>query len=52
MKTVDEALALIAQHTPGTKVIAMPVNESIVGHVLAEDVVAVRDDALDALGLG
>ncbi|USW56976.1 Putative molybdopterin biosynthesis protein MoeA [Septoria linicola] len=40
MLPVNEALAQIAKHTPSPKVVQSPVNESIVGSVLAADVVA------------
>ncbi|EME78687.1 uncharacterized protein MYCFIDRAFT_190889 [Pseudocercospora fijiensis CIRAD86] len=40
MLSVDDALAQIAEHTPAPKSIEAPVTESIVGAVLAKDVVA------------
>lgn len=40
MLPVEEALALIEQHTPGAEVITAPVDQSIVNSVLAEDVKA------------
>ncbi|KFA49499.1 hypothetical protein S40293_02810 [Stachybotrys chartarum IBT 40293] len=40
MKTVDDALALIADHTPSPEIVEMTVNEGIVGSVLAQDVKA------------
>ncbi|KAH9810482.1 MoeA C-terminal region (domain IV) [Teratosphaeria destructans] len=40
MLSVDDALEQIAQHTPESKVMIAPVNEGIVGSVLAEDVAA------------
>ncbi|GIZ41150.1 hypothetical protein CKM354_000446500 [Cercospora kikuchii] len=40
MLPVPEALTQIAANTPGPKVIKAPVNESLIGSVLAEDVVA------------
>lgn len=40
MLAVEDALKLIADHTPDAKVITAPVNESLVGSVLAEDVTA------------
>ncbi len=40
MLTVDQALKLIADNTPTPKVIQMPLNTGVVGHVLAEDVKA------------
>ena len=40
MLSVEDALKLIAENTPEPKVIKAAVNESIVGHVLAEDVKA------------
>ena len=42
MVSVDEALDLIAKHTPEAIIIKTPVNGSIVGSVLAEDVRAVE----------
>ncbi|KXS99726.1 hypothetical protein AC578_10414 [Pseudocercospora eumusae] len=42
MLSVDDALAQIAEHTPAPKSIEAPVTESIVGAVLAKDVVAVE----------
>ncbi|KAH7189279.1 uncharacterized protein B0J16DRAFT_111624 [Fusarium flagelliforme] len=38
MLPVDEALALIEQHTPGPEVVTVPVDQTIVNSVLAEDV--------------
>nr|OQO16591.1 hypothetical protein B0A51_15956 [Rachicladosporium sp. CCFEE 5018] len=40
MLAVDEALSLIAQHTPAAEVIDIPVDQTLVGCVLAEDVTA------------
>ncbi|OQO05691.1 hypothetical protein B0A48_09784 [Cryoendolithus antarcticus] len=40
MLAVDEALSLIAQHTPVAEVIDVPVDQNLVGCVLAEDVTA------------
>ena len=40
MLSVEEALSLIADHTPEPVAVKAPVNESIVGNVLAEDVKA------------
>lgn len=40
MLSVDEALALISEHTPTPTVIHQPVNEDLVGYVLAADVKA------------
>ncbi|THZ72347.1 hypothetical protein D6C85_04748 [Aureobasidium pullulans] len=40
MLTVKDALQKIAEHTPSPTIIKLPVNESLVGHVLAEDVTA------------
>ncbi|KAJ9476168.1 Molybdopterin molybdenumtransferase [Pseudozyma hubeiensis] len=41
---LDEALSLIAKHTPSpTKVETLPLNTSLIGHVLAEDVFAPTD---------
>jgi gephyrin len=40
MLSVDEALELISKHTPAPQVVTLPVNEAIVGHVLAESVSA------------
>ncbi|KAK5132290.1 hypothetical protein LTR08_009198 [Meristemomyces frigidus] len=40
MLSVDDALQLIDQHTPEPTVISVPVNESLVGSVLASDVAA------------
>lgn len=40
MLPVDEALALIEQHTPGPEVVTVPVDQTIVNSVLAEDVKA------------
>ncbi|GAC95067.1 molybdenum cofactor biosynthesis protein [Pseudozyma hubeiensis SY62] len=41
---LDEALSLIAKHTPApTKVETLPLNTSLIGHVLAEDVSATSD---------
>ncbi|THX08062.1 hypothetical protein D6D17_04430 [Aureobasidium pullulans] len=40
MLTVKDALHKIAEHTPSPTIIKLPVNESLVGHVLAEDVTA------------
>ncbi|RGP59586.1 molybdopterin molybdotransferase [Fusarium sporotrichioides] len=40
MLPVEEALALIEQHTPGPEVVTVPVDQSIVNSVLAEDVQA------------
>ncbi|KAI1932079.1 hypothetical protein LOZ66_002838 [Ophidiomyces ophidiicola] len=40
MTSVDEALALISKHTPNPVVIELPVDASLVGCVLAEDVYA------------
>ncbi|KAG5663016.1 hypothetical protein KAF25_000952 [Fusarium avenaceum] len=40
MLPVEEALALIGEHTPGPEVITAPVDQSIINSVLAEDVKA------------
>lgn len=40
MLSVDEALKLIADHTPPPQVIKLPISEALVGYVLAEDVEA------------
>jgi gephyrin len=40
MLTVDEALALINEHTPPPQTIKLSVDEAVIGHVLAEDVSA------------
>lgn len=40
MLSVDEALKLIAEHTPSPKTVKVAVNESLLGSVLAEDVKA------------
>ncbi|KAF2721605.1 hypothetical protein K431DRAFT_246861 [Polychaeton citri CBS 116435] len=40
LMTVDEALSLISRHTPEATTTILPVNESIVGYVLSEDVTA------------
>jgi gephyrin len=40
MLSVDEALELISRGTPPPQVVKLPVNESLVGYVLAEDVKA------------
>nr|OQO17941.1 hypothetical protein B0A51_15578 [Rachicladosporium sp. CCFEE 5018] len=40
MLAVDEALSLIAQHTPAAEIIDVPVDQDLVGCVLAEDVTA------------
>ncbi|GAB7361611.1 hypothetical protein MBLNU230_g1663t1 [Neophaeotheca triangularis] len=40
MESVDAALELIAQHTPTPDIITVPVNENLVGAVLAADVTA------------
>jgi gephyrin len=40
MLSVDEALKLISEHTPQPSIIKVPVNESLVGYVLAADVTA------------
>ncbi|KAL1616615.1 hypothetical protein SLS56_011363 [Neofusicoccum ribis] len=40
MLSVQEALDLIAQHTPEPTIVTIPLNESAVGHVLAEDIKA------------
>ncbi|KAL6913299.1 hypothetical protein ACHAPO_003065 [Fusarium lateritium] len=40
MLPVEEALALIEQHTPGPEVVTAPVDQSIVNSVLAEDIKA------------
>jgi gephyrin len=40
MLSVDEALGLISQHTPAPQAVTLPVNEAIVGHVLAKSVSA------------
>ncbi|OQO09451.1 hypothetical protein B0A48_04851 [Cryoendolithus antarcticus] len=40
MLAVDEALSLIAQHTPEAEVIEVPVDQNLIGCVLAEDVTA------------
>lgn len=43
MLSVDDALALIAEHTQGPEVVAQPVDEIIIGLVLAEAVRARED---------
>lgn len=43
MLSVADALAAIMQHTPPPAVVQSPVNESLVGHVLAQDVFAAED---------
>lgn len=43
MISVDEALALIAEHTPGPRTVARKVDEHIIGSVLAEAVRAQED---------
>ncbi|KAM4064658.1 putative molybdopterin binding domain-containing protein [Hirsutella rhossiliensis] len=43
MLSVDDALALIAEHTPGPEVVARSVDEKLVGSVLAEAVRAQED---------
>ncbi|KIH89357.1 gephyrin [Sporothrix brasiliensis 5110] len=43
MLSVDEALARIDEFTPGYVEAVRPVNEALVGHVLAEDVYAAED---------
>lgn len=40
MLSVSDALARIAEHTPEPTVITVPVNSSLIGHVLAADVTA------------
>lgn len=40
MLPVDEALALVAQHSPEPEVLTVKVDESIIGSVLAEDIKA------------
>ncbi|KAF2432630.1 hypothetical protein EJ08DRAFT_630434 [Tothia fuscella] len=40
MRSVEEALNLISQHTPQPQVITLPVGESLIGYVLGEDVTA------------
>jgi gephyrin len=40
MLSVDQALKLIVENTPTPKVIQMPLNAGVIGHVLAEDVKA------------
>lgn len=40
MLLVDEALSLISEHTPRPQFIKVPVNESLIGYILAEDVKA------------
>jgi gephyrin len=40
MLSVTDALQQIEQHTPSPTIITLPVNESLVGHVLAQDVTA------------
>jgi gephyrin len=40
MLSVDEALSLILDHTPPPQSIEIPVNESLIGYVLAKDVKA------------
>jgi gephyrin len=40
MLSVDEALDLISNNTPPSKVVKLPVNEALIGHVLAEAVTA------------
>ncbi|EKG13491.1 Molybdopterin binding protein [Macrophomina phaseolina MS6] len=40
MLSVEQALGLIAQHTPLPTVVAIPLGEKAVGHVLAEDIKA------------
>ncbi|KJZ78030.1 hypothetical protein HIM_02667 [Hirsutella minnesotensis 3608] len=43
MLSVDDALALIAKHTPNPEIVSRKVDEHIVGSVLAEDVKAQED---------
>ncbi|OAQ71276.1 molybdenum cofactor biosynthesis protein Gephyrin [Pochonia chlamydosporia 170] len=38
MLTVEDALALISEHTPKPEIQSLPVNEKIIGSVLAEDI--------------
>lgn len=40
MLSVEEALKIISDKTPAPKIIQMPINAGVVGHVLAEDVKA------------
>jgi gephyrin len=40
MVSVEEALSLIYEHTPQPQTIKLPVNESLIGYVLAEDIKA------------
>lgn len=40
MLSVDEALSLISENTPQPQTIKVPVNESLIGYILAEDVKA------------
>ncbi|KAK6440751.1 hypothetical protein LTR95_003026 [Oleoguttula sp. CCFEE 5521] len=40
MLAVDEALALIAKHTPEPEIVEVPVNQDLIGCVLAQDVPA------------
>ena len=40
MLSVADALQQIGTHTPSPTIVTLPVNESLVGHVLAEDVTA------------
>jgi gephyrin len=40
MLSVTDALQQIEQHTPSPTIITLPVNEALVGHVLAQDVTA------------
>ncbi|TQS31341.1 hypothetical protein Golomagni_08380, partial [Golovinomyces magnicellulatus] len=40
MVSVDDALSMIAEHTPNAQIVTQNVNENIIGSVLAEDVKA------------
>ena len=40
MLSVEEALKLIAEHTPAPQTIKRPIDESLIGYILAEDVKA------------
>jgi gephyrin len=42
MLSVDQALKLIVDNTPAPKVVQMPFNTGVVGHVLAEDIKALE----------
>ena len=42
MLSVDEALSMIAEHTPSPTPVRMRVNEALVGYILAADVKALE----------